>query len=221
MGGLRVDSVKAAGSGTLIVSAGEGSFCIVQDQAESLGLRPEALVPGALLDDEALELLALAAEAREAGLRGLALLARAEQSAFMLKSKLEARGFSRRAVALALERLEAEGLLDDRRFAAAYAVSRLGRGGSKPEGPASLAAALAERGVERPVAAEAIAAVLGPAERAAALAEAARRLSGRLGGPGKEGRGALRAALRSGLRELGFKSDEIDRYFEEDGDGSL
>jgi regulatory protein len=178
---------------------------------ESLGLSESALVPGAELDEGASAVLALAAEAREAEKRGLALLARAEQSTFMLRMKLEAREFSRRAVGIALERLAAEGLLDDRRFALAYAASRLAHRSSKAEGPASLVAALRERGVDRTIAAEALAEILGPEERAAALASAAAKELKRSGGD--------RAAARSRLRGLGFKSEEISELFESSQSG--
>jgi regulatory protein len=193
-------------SGAATVAAGGFSFLFKLEVLESLGLPASALVPGTELDEGAYAVLALAAEAREAEKRGLALLARAEQSAFMLRMKLEAREFSRRSVAIALERLAAEGFLDDRRFALAYASSRLAHRSSKAEGPASLIAALRERGVDRTIAAEALAELLGPDERAAALASAAAKELKRSGGD--------REAARSRLRGLGFKSEEISELFE-------
>jgi len=89
------------------------------DLLEELGLSASSIAVGLELDEDALALLALAAEAREAEKRGLALIARAEQSVFMLRMKLESRDFSKKAVGLALDRLTAENLVDDRRFAAA------------------------------------------------------------------------------------------------------
>ena len=104
-----------------------------------------------------------------------------------------------RAARIALARLCAEGILSDSRFAESYAASRLSR---RAEGPASLVAALRGRGVDGDTAKGAVAAVLGPSERAAALAKAA----------GKELRRSRgdKDALKRRLRALGFKSEEID-----------
>jgi regulatory protein len=123
----------------------------------------------------------------------------------MLRLKLEARGFSGKAAKVALERLKAKGFLDDRRFAMAYAASRLGRRSSKPEGPSSIAAALRERGIDRSTAAEALAELLDPAKRADALEAAAAKALKRADGDKKE--------ARRRLRELGFNSEEISELF--------
>jgi regulatory protein len=203
---VKVESVTRGASGTATVVAGGSSFIAASDLLEELGLSPETLAPGAELDEAAYGILTLAAEAREAEKRGLALIARAEQSAFMLRVKLEARGFSSRAARIALERLQAGRFQDDRRFALAYASSRLGRHGSKPEGPASLVAALRDRGIDRSVAAEAVAELLSPEERASALAAAAEKIMARSGGDRDE--------ARRRLRELGYKSEEIADLFD-------
>jgi SOS response regulatory protein OraA/RecX len=203
---MRIESVLKGASGSATIAAGGSSFLIDLSLAEGLGLEPCRLVPGAELDETEAGLLALAAEAREAEKRGLALLARAEQSTFMLRGKLEIRGFSHRAVGIALERLSVSRFLDDRRFASAYAASRLARGGSKAEGPASLIAALRERGIDRTIAAEVIAELLGPEERSQALAKATAKALKRSGGD--------RDAARIRLRELGYKSEEIREYFD-------
>jgi len=165
------------------------------------------------LDDEAVGRLELAAEALKAEAKGLALLARAEQSTAMLKAKLASRGFGDAAVRLALARLKAAGWADDGRFARAYAASRLSRRGRR-EGPATLAAALRDRGVDAETAASAVAAVLGPDERREALAKVAAEALARCEGS----RGEARARLRS----LGYGGQEISDYFarldEEDPD---
>jgi regulatory protein len=171
-----------------------------------LGLPLASLTVGAELDESAVEFLALAAETREAERRGLALLARAEQSTFMLRCKLEQRGFSGRAVAIALDSLSASGILNDRRFARAYTASRLGQRRSKAEGPSSLVAALRERGLDRSLAAEVVAELLDPEERAEVLSRAAAKELERSGGDRDETRRRLRA--------LGFKSEEITDYFD-------
>ena len=203
---LQVESIQKRASGTATVAVGGSVFIVDLDLLEELGLGASSIAVGLELDEDALALLALAAEAREAEKRGLALIARAEQSVFMLRMKLEAREFSKKAVGLALDRLTAENLVDDRRFAAAYAASRLSRRGSKAEGPASLIAGLRERGINRTTAAEAVAELLGPDERARALASAA----------AKELRRSLgdKDMARRRLRALGFKSEEITEHFE-------
>jgi regulatory protein len=198
-----IASLRKGASGTAIVAVGGSSFILRISQAQDLGLDPAALAPGAELDEASLGILALAAEAYEAEKRALALLARAEQSAFMLGCKLEARGLSKKAVRIALERLQAEGLLSDRRFAEAYAAARLSR---RAEGPSSLLSSLRGRGVDADTAKAAIAAILGPEPRRAALAKAAEKELRRSGGD--------REAARRRLRALGFKSEEISGYFD-------
>jgi regulatory protein len=205
---LRILSVQKGASGTATVAVGGSSFLVSLELVDEMGLPPSVLVPGSELDDAGLEVLATAAEAREAEKRGLALVARAEQSTFMLRAKLEARGFSRKAINITLDRLHARNFLNDRRFAEAYAASRLARRSSKAEGPASLIAALRARGVDRTTAAEAVAELLGPEERARALGTAAERALRRSSGDKDEARRCL--------RELGFKSEEISDFFDSD-----
>ena len=195
---MRIETVKQGASGTAIVVAGGSSFIFRPAQVEELGLSAATLLPGTELGEDAALLLVTAAEAYEAEKKAIALLARAEQSTYMLSTKLESRGFSKKAVLIALERLAAEGILSDSRFAEAYAAARLSR---RAEGPASLVVALRARGVNGDAAKAAVAAVLGPGERAAALAKAAAK---ELRRSGRDKRN-----LERRLRALGFKSDEI------------
>ena len=67
------------------------------------------------------------------------------------------KGFTREASAHALDRLEASGYLDDRRFAEAWARSRLR---SRPEGRSRLVGALMTKGVAGEIARIAVEAVL-------------------------------------------------------------
>lgn len=215
---LRIESVQKGASGSATIAAGGSSFSVDLSLLEALGLEPGRLEPGTELESDEAALLALAAEEREAEKRGLALLARAEQSTFLLRCKLEQRAFSSRAVALALERLASGGWLDDCRYARAYASSRLARPGSRPEGPASLIKELRERGIDRSTAAAAVSELLGPeaedGARAAALAAAADRIRRRSGRGGPAASVESRDELRRQLRELGFKSEEISDYFD-------
>jgi regulatory protein len=200
---LRIESVRRGASGTADVAVGGSSFLLLLEVLEGLGLSADELVPGVELDEAQGSLLALAAEAHEAEKRALFLLARAEQSRFMLAAKLERRGFSKRAATLALERLASAGLLDDRRFARAYASSRLSR---RAEGPSSLAAALRARGIDSETVASALAELLGPEGRAAALRKTAAKEMKRSAGD--------RGEARRRLRALGFSATEIGDYFE-------
>lgn len=207
---LTIESIRKGASGTATIAVGGSLFLVNTDTLAAVGFNLLRLEPGLELDETEIPLLALASEAREAEKRALALLARAEQSSYLLRCKLEQRGFSSRAASIAIEKLSAARLLDDKRFAVAYAASRLAHRGSRAEGPASLMRALRERGIERSTAAEAIAELVGaetePEARERALgAAAAKALKRSLGD---------RDEARHFLRELGYKSEEIGRYFE-------
>jgi SOS response regulatory protein OraA/RecX len=193
---MRIESVEIGASGVAKIVAGGSSFLLRISRLEELGLAlPTA---GSELDEEAEATVRLAAETYEAESRALLLLARAEQSTFMLRSKLEVRGFDGRAVRAALSRLESLGFLDDRRFAIAYASSRLAR---RAEGPLSLRAALQSRGIDASLAKEVADSQFSGEERSKLLAKALERELKRSGGDAK--------IVRSRLRRLGFGSGEI------------
>jgi len=194
---VRIESVRKGASGSATFAAGGSSFFVAFRYLAALGLDPEALVPGLELEESGAEALSLAAEATEAERRALALLARAEQCRLGLEMKLAKRELGRRAVALALDRLAAEGLLDDRRYAEAWLRTRLKKG----EGPSRLLLALRARGIGEEAAKAALAEVLGPEERDSALAKAARRELGRAEGD--------RDRAAQALRAQGFKAAEI------------
>jgi regulatory protein len=165
------------------------------------------LAKGADLDEEEVIDLVIAAKATEAEARGASLLSRAEQPRYLLRAKLVERGFPDRAVALALDRLEAEGLLDDRRYAEAWLRSRVGKAvrsaagrGGRAEGPSSLILSIKTRGVADADAKAALAEVL-DADTRPSLLEAA---IGTLRREGLAGEG-----LRQELRSLGWGGDEL------------
>lgn len=83
----------------------------------------------------------------------LAILARREHSRAELLAKLAKKELPSADARIVLERLEAEGLLSDRRFAEAWLRSRLR---SHPEGEMSLKAGLRAKGVEKGIASERI-----------------------------------------------------------------
>jgi regulatory protein len=72
------------------------------------------------------------------------LLARREHAAGELAAKLEQRGYGRAAIDAEIERLAAEGLQSDERFATLFVEQRVARG----DGPVKLRSALGERGVD-------------------------------------------------------------------------
>lgn len=77
-----------------------------------------------------------------------AILSRRDHSVFEVKSKLSRKGFTEEEVAKAVAFLQEQNLLDDTRFARAYAESILA---SKPVGPRYLRAKLKQKGVEESV----------------------------------------------------------------------
>jgi regulatory protein len=195
----RVVSFEKGALGTVKAVTDEGSFFIFKPAylesaflAEGLEAPPAAPadVPDAVLDWAALATLAES--------RALSLLARAEQYRAGLERKLSARGFPRSAVKAALDALEAEALLSDARYAESWIRQRLR---SRIEGPRSLAASLAGKGVERQAVREAVARTLGADERAAFLVKAIATLMG-------DGRSSNEA--RGVLLDLGWRTGEVD-----------
>ena len=151
-----------------------------------------------------MEAIAVAVAATGAEKHALGLLARAEQSRFLLSGKLERRGCTTKAINLALDFLESEGLLDDRRFAEAWLRSRVGKASLSPS---KLALGLRNRGIEEGVVKTAFAMVFDAEKRRDLLKRAAEREL-------KLADGDIEVA-RTALRRLGFKSGEIRAFFEE------
>ena len=133
-----------------------------------------------LLKNEEAKRLLLAARAFEAEREARRYLFRAEHTRFMLERKLIQKGFSAKEAAPALDFLEREKILDDRRFALAWLNTRVGL---HPEGRAALAAALFERGVSREDADAAIAAFFATHDEEELCLRAAQKLMrrGRVG----------------------------------------
>lgn len=77
--------------------------------------------------------------------RALKLLSRSEHSRKGLEQKLSSRGFEPEEIRKALDRLEEEGALNDRRFAEEWVRSRLRK---HPEGRTLLERGLQKRGVD-------------------------------------------------------------------------
>ncbi len=157
------------------------------------------LPPLDLPDDE----LAAAVEATDAEFRASALLARAEQFRAGLERKLAARGISRPACRAALDRLEAAGLLSDVRFAGSWIRQRMR---SHAEGPRSLSAALASRGVDRTAIRMALDTAFESQGRYSMICAAARILLAK---------GADAASACASLLALGWRHAEVDEALDE------
>ena len=112
-----------------------------------------ALVVGTPLRGEVVERLDRAADEEGAFRAALRALERRSHGERELGIKLERKGHTREAIALAVERLRALGLLDDAAFARAYIASKSERG----RGPIRLRHDLAMLGVRREITEQALA----------------------------------------------------------------
>jgi regulatory protein len=204
----RVVSIEEGASGVAKAATAEGSLFVfrtsyLQPACLSCGIdEVPVLSPGDEIDED---LLSVLIDVMMAEHRAVYLLARAEQfrrglERKLLGNKLSGKGLPASAVNIALNHLEAEGLLSDRRYADAWMRQRVRR---HPEGPRSLSAALASRGVGREASWEALAAFFDESRRFGLLAAAATMLEQKLGDPSN---------LRSALIELGWRSAEISEY---------
>ena len=145
-----------------------------------------------LLAPEEAQSLARAARAFEAERVAKRYLFRAEHTRFMLERKLIKKGFSAKEAESALDFLESEKTLDDRRFALAWLNTRAAL---HPEGRATLIAALFERGVSREDAYEAIAAFFAVHDEEELCLRAAQKLRRR----GRAGDKLVSSLCRSGF----------------------
>jgi regulatory protein len=132
--------------GYRLVEVDRGRFASLPGDALDalpLPLRPGVELSAAVL--ARLQELADVEAASRAALRALAMRGRARRD---LRRRLIQKQHPPRAVDEALARLDAQGLLDDRRFAVEYAARHAARG----RGPARLVADLQRQGVDRAVA---------------------------------------------------------------------
>jgi len=117
----------------------ETSFCIPTDYALTLSLSE-----GDSFTEEEREVLRYNAELLAAYRKALDLAARSEHCSAALERKLEQRGFTAQVAAVTVERLTAEGAVDDRRFAEMWAAGRLRQ---RPASRNYILAELRSRGV--------------------------------------------------------------------------
>jgi SOS response regulatory protein OraA/RecX len=169
---------------------------------------------------EALEACAAATAVEREALKKLALR---ERSRAELELALRKKGYLPVAIRLALDSLEAAGLLSDGRFADLFLRSRLK---FRPEGESLLRARLASKGVSRDLVSgairenrEAIASGLALAVKIAIRQEERRLGKRRDKAPGPETRGdpksELTAAVYRRLRALGYPRQEVLAALEE------
>ena len=155
--------------GYRVVEVDRGRFASLPEDA----LAPLELAPGRDLTPAMLGRLEELADAEGAYQAALRLERLRSHAIFDLRRRLVHKQHPARAVDAALQRLEWQGLLDDRRFAETYARSRVARG----RGPSRVIRDLRAQGVERRLAEEMVARAI--AEEGIDTAAAAREVAER------------------------------------------
>jgi regulatory protein len=133
----------------------------------------------------------------------LRLLARREHSELELRHKLAGRQFGDDLIDTVVAELAAQGLLSDRRFAAAYVSGRYERG----LGPLRIQAELRERGVATELVAETL------AELSGTWVDSARRQRNKRFGAGLPEAPRDRVRQMRFLQQRGFTGDQIRAVF--------
>lgn len=143
---------------------------------------------------------------------GVLLLTARDRTCAELTRLLAVRGFARADSQAALDRLQAEGYLNDRRFASAWARGRLR---TKPMGPHRLSKELEAKGVEAQLVREVLEDIYEEGEEPLARRAMASKLStlGRLPAPSR----ALPVARF--LHRRGFSAEVIRRLLHEEQQG--
>jgi regulatory protein len=167
-------------------------------------------VPGAEISGEEAASLRFAAGCYRAERAALALIARAEQTRFGLKGKLERKGIDAVYVRAALDYLEELGIVNDKRFAELWLDSKLrhieaGKGGKLC--PRKLLGSLLGRSIPVDIARKALGAALDPETERALLDS---YVTGTFPDFKKDD-----ASVWQRLREAGFSSAVIRAYREE------
>jgi regulatory protein len=153
-------------------------------------------------EEEAIRFAAACYRAEKAALR---LIARAEQHSLGLTAKLGCRGHGAAVAKAVVSRLLDRNLLDDERYAELWIRSRLASG--KTPSPRWLLGSLAKRGIDRDSSREALKKVLDSETEYALLLKYLE-----MAGPPENKKPPN---LRAQLRNEGFSSLALDRYFEE------
>lgn len=182
---------------------GGGMWTVPRDVAER-----ERLAPGLLVDEAMAARLAEAADAEGAYRAALRALERRPFAAGELGRRLRLKGHAPAAAAAAVERLLAQGLLDDAAFARSFVETRAPRG----RGPARLRRDLAAMGVAAPLIDAALAAHWPEGPDAALPAQLARRRAARLRGLPRD---AQRRRLLAFLARRGYTGPTAARAVRE------
>jgi regulatory protein len=141
----------------------------------------------------------------------LQLIARAEQSVFGIRRKLEKRGHDSGCVQAVIARLCELGFLDDRRYAALWLESRICRQASSPF---RLLAALASRGIEQDVIKQALKEALDEETELQLLKHFAEKLLRKQKNNDQDSHAGCHS-IRWQLKNEGFSSLAIQNFLEE------
>ena len=150
-------------------------------------------------EEEAMRFAAACYRAEKAALR---LIARAEQSSFGLKVKLERKGFDASVARMVISRLLDRKLLDENRFAELWIRSRLG---GKAPTPLWFLVSLGKRGIDRDVSKKAIRCVLDDETEYTLLLNYLTKMDIFQEAPG---------IIKMRLKHEGFSADVINRFFD-------
>ena len=143
---------------------------------------------------------------------GVLLLTTRDRTRAELARLLAVRGFARADSQVALDRLQEQGYLDDRRFATAWARSRLQ---TKPIGPYRLGKELEAKGVEEQLVRE----VLGDIYEEGEEPVARRAMAGKLSALRRLPASARTLRVGRFLHRRGFSSELIWRLLDEEQQG--
>jgi len=220
---VRVVSVEKGTRGAVKIGLDSGSFFLCRLAYFPEGALRDAAVwealaadPESVLGEGDLAFLAAAAEAFAAERDALKKLALRERSRLELELALKRKKHGAAAIKAALDLLEAESLLSERRFADAYLRSRLR---SRPEGEIPHRARLSSKGRSRDAASEAVKEraedIASGLERAAD--KALRREEARIARKGRaaaspaiaDPRSEILSAVYKRLRSLGYGRNDV------------
>jgi regulatory protein len=208
---ISIRKTEWASAGILKVYPEEGPSFFVRPRYFNLNCPVDLETTPIVLDVGASAALYHAARSFLAERAALSFLARSEHCRFQLSLKLRKKGYSDSEIFLALEYLEADGSLDDNRFAEAWLRNRLI---SHREGKKKLLAALRERGVKWDIAESAVSAFFETVDERDSCLKAAQKLL-RLGKTGEKlGVALMRKGFSSSLVKECLKTVESSHHVE-------
>jgi len=205
---MRVESLDIGASGLVRLRTDGGSRFIFR--LEHLDTSFQSLPGlGEELGEAFLAAVNTASAVYTAEQKALELLARSEHTRFLLTLKLRKRDIPDETIRAALDRLERDRLLDDQRYARAWAEERFRKRG---EGPARIVSGLISRGIGGELAKRVTNELFEGSGRAEALERSLRRLM-------RSGRASEEKVVRR-LRAEGWKPSELSVALESFRNGS-